>query len=94
MRGKNLHIQIYDKEEGSNETSQVQPIKTSKTTARGQVSMKFGEMPSTATSRYYQQQNISFQQPHKKEEIIVKTIVKQENNGEIYMTDVQDVDYD
>jgi hypothetical protein len=52
-------------------------------------------MPSTATSRYYQQKTLSLQTEHKKtEEVIVKTIVKTENNGEVFLTDAPDIDFD
>ena len=66
-----------------------------RTTARGTQEMNFASnLPSTATSRYYQQQNIVFQQPKKVEEIKIKTIVKHENNSEIFLTDAPEVDFD
>ena len=66
-----------------------------RTTARGTQEMTFASnLPSTATSRYYQQQNSVFQQPKKVEEIKIKTIVKHENNSEIFLTDAPEVDFD
>ena len=89
---KNLNIKIDDAEEAKEPSRS--PIKTGRTTARN-LALNLNAMPSTATSRYYQQKTLSLQiEPKKQEEIIVKTIVKTENNGEVFLTDAPDVDFD
>lgn len=55
-------------------------------------------MPQSVTSRYQQSTYThmpAFQAPKKLvEEVVVKTITKQENNTEIFLTDAPDVDFD
>ena len=56
-------------------------------------------MPQSVTSRYGMQSTYThmpaFQPPKKVvEEILVKTILRQENNTEIFLTDAPDVDFD